>query len=82
LIAGTIRSELAIGAKYKERHGLLDFIVAWARLLMAMCAMPLLPLWRDDWRREARFVMADRRARVAGPVGEARWPAQGRVPIS
>jgi hypothetical protein len=46
-----------------------DRTVAWARFLSAACAMPLFPLFKTDWRREAMFVMADRYARVRGPIG-------------
>ncbi|HTT74617.1 MAG TPA: glycosyltransferase, partial [Candidatus Binataceae bacterium] len=69
LIAGTIRSEMALSAKYQKPYGVWDMAIARARLITTACAIPLLPLLRNDWRREAKFVMAARRAEVKGPIG-------------
>jgi Glycosyl transferase family 2 len=68
LIIGTIRSELTLRAKYERRFGVVDHAAAWANLVMTACALPCFLLFKADRRREAMFVMADRYARVKGPL--------------
>ena len=71
LIRGTIRTELALTSKYVKPYGRSDRMMAWMRFVSAVCAIPGFPLFKTDWRREAAFVMADRYARLRGPIGGA-----------
>jgi hypothetical protein len=71
LIIGTIRSELTIRARYTKRFGIGERAAACANLAMTACALPGFPLLKPDWKREAMFVMADRYARVKGPLHRA-----------
>jgi glycosyltransferase involved in cell wall biosynthesis len=68
LIIGTIRSELAIRAKYEKPFGTVEPLGAWANLAMTACALPGFLLFKPDRKREAVFVLADRYARVRGPI--------------
>ncbi len=77
LIAGNIRSELALREKYEGRsYGPMTQAAALARWLGAVMVVPILPLLRSDWKREAQFILADRWARVKGPLR----PANARKP--
>jgi len=67
LILGIIRSELTFREKYADRVGFGHRVAAAGKLILAVCAIPLFPLFKSDWRRETVFVMADRWARVRGP---------------
>jgi glycosyltransferase involved in cell wall biosynthesis len=69
LIDGIVRSELTVCEKYDgARFGLHDHALAAAQLVKAVCAIPWLALTRDDVQREIAFVLADRWARLKGPL--------------
>jgi hypothetical protein len=67
LIAGIVRSELTMHEKYDgAKFGLHDQVIAVAQLFKAICAIPW--LMKLGGRREIAFVMADRWARLKGPL--------------
>jgi glycosyltransferase involved in cell wall biosynthesis len=67
LIAGIVRSELTMREKYDgATFGLHDQIIAGAQLLKAVCAIPW--LMKRGGRSEIALVMADRWARLKGPL--------------
>lgn len=67
LIAGIVRSELTMREKYDgATFGLRDQAIAAAHLFMAVCAIPW--LMKVGGRREIALVMADRWARLKGPL--------------
>ncbi|HUN56529.1 MAG TPA: glycosyltransferase [Candidatus Binataceae bacterium] len=73
LISGTIRSEMALRAKYEKPFGGMERAAAWTNFAMTACMLPALPLVKADWKREAKFILADRYAHVIGPISlEAR----------
>jgi glycosyltransferase involved in cell wall biosynthesis len=67
LIAGIVRSELTMREKYDgATFGFHDQIIAGAQLLKAVCAIPW--LMKRGGRSEIALVMADRWARLKGPL--------------
>ena len=69
LIEGIVRGELTLREKYEgAKFGFYDRAIAALRLVAAICAIPALALMRRDARREIAFVMADRWARLRGPL--------------
>jgi glycosyltransferase involved in cell wall biosynthesis len=67
LIAGIVRSELTMHEKYDgAKFGLHDQVIAAAQLFKAICAIPW--LMKLGGRREVAFVLADRWARLKGPL--------------
>ncbi len=71
LIDGIVRSEMTLRAKYEGvRFDCRDRLSASMRMAAAICAIPALALVRSDAQREIVFVIADRRARLRGPL---RW---------
>lgn len=67
LIFAIVRSELTLREKYVGAFGVRERGVAWVRLFLAACAIPVLRLYKTDGKREAAFILADRYARVKGP---------------
>jgi hypothetical protein len=69
LIQGIVRSELTVREKYEHQtYGMAARLKAWLLLLETLLALPVLIIARSDRFREVSFVMADRWARVRGPV--------------
>jgi hypothetical protein len=69
LIEGIVRSELTLREKYEgAKFGLNYYAIAALRLVVALCAIPILAVIKRDAWREIAFVMADRRARLQGPI--------------
>jgi glycosyltransferase involved in cell wall biosynthesis len=68
LIIGTITGERLLRLKYGNGQQGRDLAIALARLTVAACAIPLFPLLKSDWRREAMVVTADRYAWIRGPI--------------
>jgi glycosyltransferase involved in cell wall biosynthesis len=69
LIAGIVRSELTVRERYDgAKFGLHQRVNAAVQLFKAICSIPGLMLMRRDRRREILFVMADRWARLKGPL--------------
>lgn len=78
LIYGTIRSELTVRERYESGpYGARKRCVAIARWLGTIMMLPALPLMRSDWKREVAFIMADRWARVRGPIRPVVEPGRG-----
>ena len=67
LIEGIVRSELTVREKYSgAKFGPHDQMIAAVQLCKAICAIPW--LMKLGGRREIAFVMADRWARLKGPM--------------
>jgi glycosyltransferase involved in cell wall biosynthesis len=67
LIEAIVRGEMTLRMKYEgATFGSYERRIAAKRLFVAVCAIPLL-LKRGGWR-EVAFVMADRWARLKGPI--------------